>query len=97
MDCLVPAVSLRPLRRILTGRSSLYPEFDVARKMIRRFEIEYDLSALTLESVALATSRELYDNAETGNIHTGEMRIAYEWYVTFELKLCDTNRSADPI
>ena len=50
--------------------------------MIRRFEIEYGLSAPTLESVALATSRELYDNAETGNIHTGEMRVAYEWYAT---------------
>lgn len=69
------------MTRIVADRTS---EFEVAKKMIRRFEIEYDLSALTLESVALATSRELYDNAETGNIHIGEMRIAYEWYVTPE-------------
>lgn len=47
--------------------------------MIGRFEIEYNLSANDLEGVALATSRELYDNAETGNIHIGEMRVAYEW------------------
>lgn len=47
--------------------------------MIRRFEIEHDLTASALEAVALGTSRELYDNAETGNIHTGEMKIAYEW------------------
>ena len=64
-------------RRVGTVQQLLIlPEFDVARKMIRRFEIEYDLTAPTLESVALATSRELYDNAETGNIHIGEMRIS---------------------
>lgn len=55
--------------------------FDVARKMIRRFEIEHDLLSASLEQVALVTSRELYDNAETGNIHTGEMKIAYDWSV----------------
>jgi hypothetical protein len=47
--------------------------------MIRRFETEYDLSDDVLEEVALATSRELYDNAETGNIHTGDMKLAYDW------------------
>jgi hypothetical protein len=47
--------------------------------MIRRFEAEYDLSDSLLEEVALATSRELYDNAETGNIHTGDMKLAYDW------------------
>jgi hypothetical protein len=54
-------------------------DFDAARRMIRRFETEYDLSDSLLEEVALATSRELYDNAETGNIHTGDMKLAYDW------------------
>lgn len=54
-------------------------DFDVARKMIRRFETEYHLSAIALQGAALATSRELYDNAETGNIHTGDMKLAYDW------------------
>lgn len=54
-------------------------DFDAARRMISRFETEYDLSAGLLEEVALATSRELYDNAETGNIHTGDMKLAYDW------------------
>jgi hypothetical protein len=49
--------------------------------MIRRFETEYHLSAIALQGAALATSRELYDNAETGNIHTGDMKLAYDWYV----------------
>jgi len=47
--------------------------------MIRKFETEYGLSGQVLEEVALATSRELYDNAETGNIHTGDMKLAYDW------------------
>jgi hypothetical protein len=54
-------------------------DFDAARRMIRRFETEYELSDSLLEEVALATSRELYDNAETGNIHTGDMKLAYDW------------------
>ena len=54
-------------------------DFDAARRMIRRFESECDLSDDLLEEVALATSRELYDNAETGNIHTGDMKLAYDW------------------
>jgi hypothetical protein len=54
-------------------------DFDAARRMIRRFETEYDLSDNLLEEVALSTSRELYDNAETGNIHTGDMKLAYDW------------------
>jgi hypothetical protein len=62
--------------------TELMPDFDVARRMIRRFETEHGLSASTLEEVALATSRELYDNAETGNIHTGDMKLAYDWYVS---------------
>jgi anti-sigma regulatory factor (Ser/Thr protein kinase) len=56
-----------------------WSDFDAARRMIRRFEAEYDLSDSLLEEVALATSRELYDNAETGNIHTGDMKLAYDW------------------
>jgi hypothetical protein len=27
----------------------------------------------------LTTSNEFYMRAETGNIHTGEMKLAYEW------------------
>jgi hypothetical protein len=35
----------------------------------------------TLEAVVLATSRELYEGAENGNIHTGDMKTAYDWSV----------------
>lgn len=29
----------------------------------------------------LAASREFYDNAETGNLHSGNMKLAFEWCV----------------
>jgi hypothetical protein len=32
-----------------------------------------------LEGVVLQTSREFYENAESGNIHTGDMKLAYDW------------------
>ena len=33
-----------------------------------------------LETAVLATSRELYDNADSGNIHSGNMKLAYDWW-----------------
>ena len=76
MVFLVQAVSSADLRE---ANIADLPDFDAARRMIRRFQAEYDLSDMVLEQVALATSRELYDNAETGNIHTGDMKLAYDW------------------
>lgn len=35
----------------------------------------------TIEAVCLAASREFYDNASSGNYTTGDMKLAYEWYV----------------
>ena len=58
------------------------PDFDMAKRLIRRLEVEHGLSAELLEKVTLATSREFYDNAETGNIYTGDMKLAYEWYIS---------------
>ena len=76
MVFLVQAVSPAGLRE---ANQADLPDFDAVRRMIRRFQAEYDLSDSVLEEVALATSRELYDNAETGNIHTGDMKLAYDW------------------
>ena len=47
--------------------------------MVRRLETERGLDRGTLEEVVLATSQEFYDNAETGNIHRGGMKLAYDW------------------
>lgn len=54
-------------------------EIDIAKRLIRRLETEHALSNAVLEVVVLATAREFYDNAETGNIHTGDMKRAYDW------------------
>lgn len=51
----------------------------MARKTVRRLETEHGLKPETLESVVLSTSRELYEGAENGNIHTGDMKVAYDW------------------
>ncbi|KAK4683970.1 neuroblastoma-amplified sequence, partial [Tremellales sp. Uapishka_1] len=52
--------------------------FSIAGKMIKNLQATRGLSNDLLEKVVLATSREFYENAETGNIHTGEMKLAYD-------------------
>lgn len=39
------------------------------------------LDRSSIEELVLAASREFYDNAETGNLHSGEMKQAYGWCV----------------
>lgn len=34
-----------------------------------------------MESLVLAASVEFYENAETGNLHEGDMKLAYNWSV----------------
>ncbi|KAJ7630808.1 secretory pathway protein Sec39-domain-containing protein [Roridomyces roridus] len=40
------------------------------------------LSSETLEDICLSCSRELYDNASSGNYTFGDMKLAYEWSST---------------
>lgn len=47
--------------------------------MVKRLEESHGLTQSDLVDVVLATSRELYENAENGNIHTGEMKLAHDW------------------
>jgi hypothetical protein len=46
--------------------------------MIAKLKVNHDLSDETLETIVLANSRELYDSATTGNLHTGDMKLAYD-------------------
>lgn len=57
----------------------LTAEFDIARKMVTKLRVEETVSDVMLEGVVLQTSREFYENAESGNIHTGDMKLAYDW------------------
>jgi hypothetical protein len=53
--------------------------FDVAKRLLRSPEVKGNLKPPVIEQVVLSSSREFYENAATGNMHTGEMRLAYEW------------------
>jgi len=57
----------------------LTAEFDITRKMVTKLRVEETVSDVMLEGVVLQTSREFYENAESGNIHTGDMKLAYDW------------------
>ncbi|GJJ08741.1 hypothetical protein Clacol_002960 [Clathrus columnatus] len=52
--------------------------FRVARDIIRKAKIPYLSDPHLVEEKVLACSRELYDNASSGNLHQGDMKLAYE-------------------
>lgn len=33
------------------------------------------------ERLVIDASKEFFDNAESGNMNTGNLKLAYEWYV----------------
>jgi len=55
-------------------------DFSIAKTMLYSSSSELFLSPEAIESVSLACSRELYDNARSGNYKIGDMKLAYEWY-----------------
>jgi hypothetical protein len=61
------------------GCELIVVEFDLARRLIQRLEIDHDLPQRMVQEAVLTASREFYDNAETGNLHTGDMKLAYDW------------------
>ncbi|KAJ1311120.1 hypothetical protein OPQ81_009621 [Rhizoctonia solani] len=52
--------------------------FDMAHDMLNPRGIPPPLSTDAVERLCLAVSREFYDNATSGNIHSGDMKLAYE-------------------
>ncbi|GMK54537.1 hypothetical protein CspeluHIS016_0111230 [Cutaneotrichosporon spelunceum] len=71
-------LSTEELMRIFLHGLLSAGNFAVAKKVIRRLEPEGFFSPADLEDVVLTTSKEFYMRAETGNIHTGDMKLAYE-------------------
>jgi hypothetical protein len=55
-------------------------EFDVAKKFLENSSVR-KLNAKSIEELCLSVSREFYDNASSGNLHVGDMKLAYDWYV----------------
>ncbi len=69
------------------GYSYLVTDFNFAKSMLYGPRSKLRLSSQAIESVCLACSREFYDNASSGNYKTGDMKLAYEWYVSCSFKL----------
>ncbi|KAF8337468.1 uncharacterized protein EI90DRAFT_2910408 [Cantharellus anzutake] len=51
--------------------------FDIAKKLLSNSQVK-KLGPQTIEELCLAASREFYDNAESGNLHSGDMKLAYD-------------------
>ncbi|CAE6358392.1 unnamed protein product [Rhizoctonia solani] len=52
--------------------------FEMAHDMLNPRGIPPPLSTDAVETLCLTVSREFYDNATSGNIHSGDMKLAYE-------------------
>lgn len=64
----------------LANLSLLSAEFDVAKKFLANASVR-KLNSKSIEELCLAASREFYDNASSGNLHIGDMKLAYDWLV----------------
>ena len=53
-------------------------EFEVAKKFLTNPNIR-KLSPKVVEGLCLSVSREFYDNSNSGNLNTGDMKLAYDW------------------
>ena len=42
------------------------------------------LDPSVVEEICLSVSQEFYDNATSGNYHFGDMKLAYDWWVTLD-------------
>ena len=74
------AFSLQAVSMQMTSKyKAELPGFDIARRTIKRLETEETVPSDMLETTVLQVSREFYENAESGNIHTGDMKLAYDW------------------
>ncbi|WVQ94410.1 hypothetical protein IAU59_001489 [Kwoniella sp. CBS 9459] len=64
--------------RIYLGGLLSSGNFESARKMIKKLQQEGAVDDSIVEDVVLSTSKEFYLSADSGNIHTGEMKLAYD-------------------
>lgn len=56
-------------------------QFSLARRLLQEHAGAQELDAAAQEQLVVDTARELYDNAESGNMNSGNMKLAYEWCV----------------
>ncbi|TYJ54672.1 hypothetical protein B9479_004706 [Cryptococcus floricola] len=71
-------LTLQERGRIYLGGLLSSGNFDITRKMIKRLQGDGAVDAVTIEKVVLETSREIYISAKSGNLHSGNMKLAYD-------------------
>ncbi|WVR04045.1 hypothetical protein IAU60_001044 [Kwoniella sp. DSM 27419] len=71
-------LSVRERGRVYLGGVLGSGNFDTARKMIKRLQAADAVDENVVEQVVLETSKDFYLTAESGNIHTGDMKLAYD-------------------
>ncbi|KAJ7654953.1 secretory pathway protein Sec39-domain-containing protein [Mycena polygramma] len=64
--------------RIFLGGLLSTGNFDITKTLIRSSKNKLSLSPEAIEDICLSCSRELYDNASSGNYNFGDMKLAYE-------------------
>ncbi|EJD55577.1 hypothetical protein AURDEDRAFT_109852 [Auricularia subglabra TFB-10046 SS5] len=64
--------------RIFFGGLLSSGNFSIAKALLNPSETERPLEPHEVEELVLAASREFYDNASSGNLHLGEMKLAYD-------------------
>jgi len=58
-------------------------EFDIAKQILHSRKTQLVLDSQAIEDICLSSSREFYDNANSGNYNFGDMKLAYDWYILF--------------
>ncbi|WVQ73871.1 hypothetical protein IAR50_003452 [Cryptococcus sp. DSM 104548] len=71
-------LTLQERGRIYLGGLLSSGNFDITRKMVKKLQGDGAVDPATIERVVLETSREFYTSAKSGNLHLGDMKLAYD-------------------
>ncbi|KZW02565.1 hypothetical protein EXIGLDRAFT_705207 [Exidia glandulosa HHB12029] len=72
------ALQKEEVLRIFFGGLLSAGRFDIARSLLNPSEVQRPLEPHAVEELVLEASHEFYDNASSGNLHHGEMKLAYD-------------------
>ncbi|KAF7985302.1 hypothetical protein HWV62_6471 [Athelia sp. TMB] len=64
--------------RIFFGGLLSTGKFGIAKDLLRSSKNKFKLDSAAVEEICLSASRELYDNASSGNYKFGDMKLAYD-------------------
>ncbi|RIA89759.1 secretory pathway protein Sec39-domain-containing protein [Glomus cerebriforme] len=73
-------ISTEEIYKIFISSLLSYGKFDLARKIILPTDQPQPLDIIVAEQLVIDASREFFDNAPSGNMYHGYMKLAYEWY-----------------